>query len=445
MIRTLKPNSFWRNFSTLPGFSPLSSLAKMKGWICTAKSGGKKSRNGCKLLYNDTKFLFSKKYAYIFYGEEYSISATKSIQRTSADLLKMIPFSFFIVVPFAELLLPACLYLFPNIVPSTFLNQSKQEAVWNTLISARKGYADKLHSFMLEKGKEMNSPELMPFLHEIRFRTNRIDRKQLIQNKEMLSKYLKFGNMDSDELINTCRFLGLEPWTGFQTFNKVVMTLLSKILSFFHISFPREYNPKRFPFSQIKRNIVMIQLRKRLKQIRSEDFELLGENIETLDLSVLRTLCRERAIDTDLNTEQQMRQQLKSWVRDSTYPSPKGLIPSEFLVFPQIFAYLDNSLHSTANTEHLPMAIFTVNDILGHNLERLLQFDKKEIMNLLETIEESELHSMKELQRFKIVNRLEEVLDDSLFFDQHFRIEVNIRRLEESLIKIHQLEGPRCI
>jgi hypothetical protein len=40
--------------------------------------------------------------------------------RTTTDLLRLVPFSIFIIVPFMELLLPVAIKLFPNMLPSTF-------------------------------------------------------------------------------------------------------------------------------------------------------------------------------------------------------------------------------------------------------------------------------------------------------------------------------------
>jgi len=42
------------------------------------------------------------------------------LRRTTQDLLRVIPFAVFIVVPFMEFLLPVALKLFPNMLPSTF-------------------------------------------------------------------------------------------------------------------------------------------------------------------------------------------------------------------------------------------------------------------------------------------------------------------------------------
>jgi len=42
------------------------------------------------------------------------------LKRTTQDLLRLVPFAVFVVVPFMELLLPVALKLFPNMLPSTF-------------------------------------------------------------------------------------------------------------------------------------------------------------------------------------------------------------------------------------------------------------------------------------------------------------------------------------
>lgn len=42
------------------------------------------------------------------------------LKRTTTDLLRLIPFAVFVIVPFMEILLPVALKLFPNMLPSTF-------------------------------------------------------------------------------------------------------------------------------------------------------------------------------------------------------------------------------------------------------------------------------------------------------------------------------------
>lgn len=53
----------------------------------------------------------------------------RQLKRTTQDLLRLIPFSVFVLIPFMELLLPVALKLFPNMLPSTFADKHKEVSV----------------------------------------------------------------------------------------------------------------------------------------------------------------------------------------------------------------------------------------------------------------------------------------------------------------------------
>lgn len=62
------------------------------------------------------------------------------------------PFSVFVIVPFAELLLPVALKLFPNMLPSTFEGQKSREAKASRLRETRKGVSSFLRNTLRETG-----------------------------------------------------------------------------------------------------------------------------------------------------------------------------------------------------------------------------------------------------------------------------------------------------
>jgi LETM1 and EF-hand domain-containing protein 1 len=51
----------------------------------------------------------------------------KTSRRIVVDLIKFIPYSVILVVPFAELMLPVMLWLFPNCVPTFFLFDTAED------------------------------------------------------------------------------------------------------------------------------------------------------------------------------------------------------------------------------------------------------------------------------------------------------------------------------
>jgi len=82
------------------------------------------------MLWKDFKFYFrllKRKIDYKYDKE--SFKENVKLKQVRSDFFKFIPFSLFIIIPGAELLLPAWLVVFPNSIPSQFLSndaRSKQ-------------------------------------------------------------------------------------------------------------------------------------------------------------------------------------------------------------------------------------------------------------------------------------------------------------------------------
>lgn len=81
--------------------------------------------HGFRLLVMETKL--SLKYLFrMAKGETLTRRERQQMIRTVSDLFRLVPFSFFIIVPFMELALPFFVHFFPNMLPSTFQEASKQ-------------------------------------------------------------------------------------------------------------------------------------------------------------------------------------------------------------------------------------------------------------------------------------------------------------------------------
>jgi len=59
-------------------------------------------------------------------------------------MIKFIPFSFFLVVPLSEFILPAYLIVFPNSIPSQFLGDDKKTKKFKEQLAARDIAAERL-------------------------------------------------------------------------------------------------------------------------------------------------------------------------------------------------------------------------------------------------------------------------------------------------------------
>lgn len=87
--------------------------------------------HGSKLLVAEVK-ISSRLQWKLLHGETLTRRERRQLKRTTTDLLRLIPFAVFVIVPFMEFLLPVALKLFPNMLPSTF--EDKFSAVSGNLL-----------------------------------------------------------------------------------------------------------------------------------------------------------------------------------------------------------------------------------------------------------------------------------------------------------------------
>jgi len=81
---------------------------------------------GSKLLWSDMKTSWSI-VRRVLNGYTLTRRERRQLTRTTADLFRLVPFAFFVIVPFMELLLPVALKVFPNMLPSTFQDNLRSE------------------------------------------------------------------------------------------------------------------------------------------------------------------------------------------------------------------------------------------------------------------------------------------------------------------------------
>jgi LETM1 and EF-hand domain-containing protein 1 len=74
---------------------------------------------GTKLLWSDIKTA-TQILKRIAQGHGMTRRERNQLIRTTQDILRLVPFAFFVIVPFMEFLLPFALRLFPNMLPSTY-------------------------------------------------------------------------------------------------------------------------------------------------------------------------------------------------------------------------------------------------------------------------------------------------------------------------------------
>lgn len=105
------------------GSSGQSSMAR-PSW------GGNASRwDSIHWIYYSESITFGR--VVIIYNWIEQTCATLQLVRTTADIFRLVPFLVFVIVPFAEFLLPVVLKFFPGMLPSTFQEANKDVSAWH--------------------------------------------------------------------------------------------------------------------------------------------------------------------------------------------------------------------------------------------------------------------------------------------------------------------------
>lgn len=235
----------------------------------------------------------------------YELSRREMIQlkRTTQDLIRLVPFSAFVLVPFAELLLPIALKLFPNLLPSTY--ESKKDKM-TKLENLRK-----TRSVMSEIIKE-NKSHFKP--------TNITDEQKLVFNN-FYKHVRETGEPESrEQLIQVARL-----FTDDTVLDNLTRSHLVAIAKYINLQ----------PFG----TDVMLRYRIRYKmlELKKDDLAIYYEGVESLDPVELRTACASRGI-RNLNVEESvLRENLKIWLNMKL----KDKIPSTLLILATAYTYGD--------------------------------------------------------------------------------------------------------
>lgn len=249
-------------------------------------------------------------------GDELTFREKQLLVKTTADVLKLIPFSFFIIVPFAELLLPVVLKVWPQMLPSTFdakklFPQSTTERSRRLLakqemlkffseISMQQDMDDLSRKAVDEKAKKLE--EFKKLLAKPRTAGQPLPSvEELKQFSTLFQTEFKLDNMPMKHLESICYIIGLDP----------------------------------YPF----RTHVILQLKRYIGQIKREDRNISWEGIDSLSREEVIEANRRRGMpheDTrDMNL---LKQQLNSWIRISSNRD----IPMSLLLWTRAFFVTEN-------------------------------------------------------------------------------------------------------
>lgn len=312
--------------------------------------------NGTKLLGYEIKTSTKLLMKYV-QGYELSRRESNQLQRTTKDVLRLVPFSAFVVVPFAELLLPIALKLFPNLLPSTYESGTQKQQKRTKLMEIRRKTSSFLHQ-TLEESVLINYNNL---------NSN--------ENKELFVKFFQriyskdYNRFTHDEIAAVARLFKND--TVLDNLSRPQLSAMIKFMSL-------------RPFGSD--NMLRYQIRSKLKNIINDDKIIDYEGVDSLSKEELYAACVSRGMKAYGVSETELKENLEVWLDMRL----RAKIPSVLMVLSSTFTFGKEPESQTPNRSYLPEAEQNQQNEQhldsGANYYKLLDIYYNGILHVLSTI-----------------------------------------------------------
>ncbi|CDS13746.1 hypothetical protein LRAMOSA05920 [Lichtheimia ramosa] len=277
----------------------------------------------------------------------------RQLRRTTSDIMRLVPFAVFVLVPFMELLLPVALKLFPNMLPSTYESKSTEEEKKRKLLKVRLEMARFLQETIAESGfpgsdNSHAAKDFSDFFRKIRMTGEQASTEDLLKVARRFEDELTLDNLSRPQLVSICKYMNIN---AFGT-----------------------------------DNFLRFQIRNRMRQIKSDDKVIQAEGISSLTLQELQHACAARGIRTTGSSPGRLRDELAQWIDLNL----NHRVPTTLMILSRAFTFTDRAL----TTEDALRATFNslpdnlVNETELQVLELVGQSTYKQKLDVLEQQQE---------------------------------------------------------
>ncbi|KAF8163251.1 LETM1-like protein-domain-containing protein [Crassisporium funariophilum] len=317
--------------------------------------------HGSKLLVSEVR-ISSRLQWKILQGDTLTRRERRQLKRTTQDLMRLVPFAVFIIVPFMEFLLPVALKLFPNMLPSTFEDKYAAEEKQRKLLRVRLDMAKFLQETLRESGLKANAhivgtEAFKEFFRKVRSTGESPSAADIISVAKLFDDDLTLDNLSRPQLVSMSRYMGLN---AFGT-----------------------------------DNFLRGAIRARLLHLRRDDQLIDAEGVDELSTSELQAACQSRGIRTGGISPARLREELTTWIDLHLHNRVSGVL----LVLGRAF----NFDRKFGEDEDGKTAVIS-------SLESVLSGLPDNLLNEAELEVDSEKASYK--QKLEVLQQQQELIDD---------------------------------
>lgn len=240
----------------------------------------------------------------------------------------------FLIIPFAELLLPIALKIFPNLLPSTYEGQKARETKALSLSSTRHEVSAFLQNTLRETGlpvtaATVKNEEFAEFFRKIRNTGESPSTDDVIKVCKIFKDDLTLDNLSRPQLVGICKYMNLN------TFGTDAML---------------RYN-----------------IRHRMRQIKRDDRAIFYEGVDSLSVPELQMASASRGIRTHGVSPARLRDDMTMWLDLRL----KQGVPSTLLVLSNAYMYTQGGMDTemASQIEALQSVLSSIPEELFHEIE----------------------------------------------------------------------------
>ncbi|KAK0564223.1 LETM1 domain-containing protein ylh47 [Tilletia horrida] len=280
----------------------------------------------------------------------------RQLKRTTGDLLRLIPFVPFIIIPAGELLLPVAIKIFPNMLPSTFESKFAVEEKRRRLIKVRLEMAKFLQETIRQGGltpsdKIRTSAEFKEFFRKVRSTGEKPSPTDVIKVARLFDDELTLDNLSRPQLVSICRYMQIN---AFGT-----------------------------------DNYLRFQIRHKLNQIKQDDMVIRMEGVDRLSPIEVISACQSRGIQTQGVSAEVLQSELEQWIDLHTRQKISGTL----LILSKAFNYVaarEAEDNKSSHIQSLEITLSSLPDNLLNEAELQVNSDAATNKQRLEVLQQQE-------------------------------------------------------
>lgn len=355
--------------TSLTTTSPETPVVPKASIMTKIVDGAKHIWLGTKLLGYEMK-VSTKLIIKILSGYALSRRESNQLQRTLGDVVRLVPFSMFILIPFAELLLPVALKIFPGLLPSTYESSSDVKKKRAKLLLNRKAASNFIQKTLDEEGlklsKKISEKEKQAFVSFFDIISNgqTPSKEHLIQVAQMFKNDQVLDNLSRNQLVAMAKYMSLRPF-GTDA-------------------------------------ILRYQIRHRLLTIIKDDKAIDYEGVDSLTVPELQTACSQRGIKTQDVSPARLREDLETWLDLRL----RQKIPSTLLILSSVYTYGEHNQGIETYYDALLAVLSSIPDEVYNVAKLELAHDAKLKLDILK--EQEELIQEENIREKDTVNQIKD-------------------------------------